>query len=95
MPTLTYLQWVGAALIIGCIANYFFGPPFVAWIRSWRSTAPAAASDPAEGLADRMGRLAQLQTDLEQRGHELEAEAAGEWYSLLRDPIKQQEAPLP
>ena len=44
------------------------------------------ADTPAD-LSERMARLAQLQTDLEQRGHSAESETAGTWYALMRDPV--------
>lgn len=93
MTALTPLQWAGVALLaVGAV--WWLAPSVVAWIASRRRVVSLDIFDDAEALADRMARLAQLQTDLEARGHGKEADLAGGWYSLMRDPI-QQEAPSP
>jgi hypothetical protein len=88
---LTPLQWLGIAIMA-------VGALVYAWPRI-RALIPARTSQPAadtmDDLLDRMGRLAALQADLEARGHTDEADMAGSWYSLLRDPVRDQEARQP
>lgn len=106
--TLTATQLAGLAMIVAGAA-WWLAPGLIGKartaVRSLWPVAPAAEPapplDPASALLDRMGRLAQLQADLELRGHITEAEFAGTWYALLRDPVaypappSQQEAAQP
>ena len=88
---MTQLQWLGVALIAAGLI-WWLVPEAIATLRSWRPTTPSVASEPIATLMDRMARIALLQSDLEARGHTEEAEIAGTWFALMRDPI-QQEAP--
>jgi len=93
------LQWLGIAMMVAGALVY-------AWPRI-RAMFPTSLqvddllSDGAHGpdviaeLMDRMEFIARLQEQLEARGHLEEAKIAGTWYALLRDPIRDQEAPRP
>ena len=88
------LQWVGIALLAAGIVA-MFGRQAIATVKScFPKSKPVLVSAATEPLMDRMACLAALQTYLEQRGHRDEAEMAGGWYALLRDPLSE-EAPQP
>jgi hypothetical protein len=84
---LTPLQWLGIAIMLAGAMVYAW-PKILAML-------PMRSADTMDDLLDRMGRLAALQADLEARGHTDEADMAGSWYSLLRDPVRDQEARQP
>lgn len=90
---LTPIQWLGIALMVAGALVYAW--PRIRELIPTRTT--GTATDTMDDLLDRMGRLAALQADLEARGHADEADMAGTWYALLRDPIRDpdQEAPSP
>jgi hypothetical protein len=89
------LTQLGGVVLIVIGAVWWISPRAWSWIQSWRSVEPPVTSDGPEALSDRMARLAALQSDLEARGHTAEAATAGGWYSMLRDPVLQNEAPAP
>lgn len=83
---LTPIQWAGIALMLVGVLVYAW-PRIVEVLATW----PTSSDDDADTMDDllvRMGRLAALQADLEARGHIVQAHDVGQWYSLLRDPIR-------
>ena len=87
--SLTPLQWLGIAMMVAGALVYAW--PRILALMPVRTSEPAA--DTMDDLLARMGRLAALQADLEARGHASQAFDAGSWYSLLRDPIREEPKP--
>lgn len=85
IPSLTLTQWGGVALIAAGLL-WWLAPQAISRVRA---LLPVTRPSVGDSLSTRMDRLAQVQADLEDRGHDDEAEMAGSWYAMLRDPIKE------
>lgn len=89
---LSWIQWVGIALIIGYVAYQYRGKLVSLLPKGSEKLIdiPIIADSirvSQEPLSEMMARLAQLQQDLEDRGCNTESKVAGTWYALLRKPI--------
>jgi len=90
MFSLQPLQWAGIALLVIGMIIYMWPR-----IKDMLPDVPDMPDlfDGDDDVLDRMARLDRLQADLEARGCKDEADLAGTWYALLRQPV--QEAPSP